>query len=82
MLQTFVLLENEGWLLNKKMQLIPKLYYVAAVDKTPRPDTGLPDEGMMAAAPPPPRSRTFVFFLRAGVVTWVSLGSHLDFSAT
>ena len=52
--QTFVLLENEGWLLNKKMQLIPKLYYVAAVDKTPRPDTGLPDEGMMAAAPPPP----------------------------
>ena len=52
--QTLIVLENEGWLLNKKMQLIPKLYYVAAVDKTPRPDTGLPDESMLAAAPPPP----------------------------
>ena len=53
-METSIILENEGWLLNAKKQLIPKLYYIAAIDKTPRPDTGLQDESILADAPPPP----------------------------
>jgi len=53
-METSIILENEGWLLNEKKQLIPKLYYIAAIDKTPRPDTGLQDESILADAPPPP----------------------------
>ena len=62
-METSIVLENEGWLINERKQLVPKVYYVSAVVKvnTTHPDTGLPDESMLAVAPPPPGFEEMLF---------------------